>query len=113
MEQPLPATHCSFASGCSGKIDLVAAKPIVAQDVRFTAGRDLLNAFFLEWPAGEASIKSLGRASLPDAAIDQVRFADGTSLRFRRDADGLHVRLPDPPDRDFAQGLQIYGRGLL
>ena len=34
-------------------------------------------------------------------------------IDFKRDAEGLHVRLPDARSREFAHGLRIRGRGLV
>lgn len=89
------------------------AKPFTAQDVRFTVGRGVLNAFFLDWPAGEAVIASLGARALPGAEIERVEAMDGRPLPSRRDGGALRVALPRPEPGAFVPGIRLYGRGLI
>lgn len=89
------------------------AKPFTAEDVRFTAGRGVLNAFFLDWPAAEAAIASLGQRALPGAVIERIEMADGRPVTFRRDEEKLRVTLPPASDDAFVPRLRIYGRGLV
>ena len=88
------------------------AKPFEARDVRFTAGAGVVNAFFLDWPDGEAAIASLGRAALPDAVVERVEMA-GRPLAFRRDGAALRLSLPPAEGGAFVPGIRIFGRGLL
>ncbi|MCH8686629.1 alpha-L-fucosidase [Pedomonas mirosovicensis] len=89
------------------------AKPFTAGDVRFTAGKGVLNAFFLDGPQEEASIVSLGRQALPDAVIEQVELAGGSSLAFRREDEALRITMPPGQKVAFVPSVRIYGRGLV
>ena len=89
------------------------AKPFTAADIRFTVGKQVLNAFFLDWPEGEAAVHSLGRDALPHATIDQVCFQDGRPLRFRRDQAALRLTLPRPRVGEFVPAIALFGRGLV
>jgi alpha-L-fucosidase len=89
------------------------AKPFTAQDVRFTVGKGVLNAFFLDWPEGKSAIAALGDRALPSAVIDRVEMIGRGPLEFRRDSEALHLTLPRPDGRAFVPGVRIYGRGLI
>lgn len=88
------------------------AKPFTSEDIRFTRKGGTLYAIFLDWPTGEAAIRSLGKAAMPDSAIDRVAFADGTPLRFTRDGDALRVTLPAPAPGAIVPVVRIDGAGL-
>jgi alpha-L-fucosidase len=88
------------------------AKPFTSEDVRFTRKGDSLYAIFMEWPAGESTIASLGTRAMPNAVIERVDRLGGPSLPFRRDVDGLNVTIPPEPGA-FAPAIQIRGRGLV
>jgi alpha-L-fucosidase len=88
------------------------AKPFTSEDVRFTRKGDSLYAIFMEWPARESTIASLGTRAMPDAVIERVDLLGGPSLPFRRDGDGLNVTIP-PETGAFAPAIQIRGRGLV
>lgn len=89
------------------------AKPFTAQDVRFTAGKGVLNAFFLDWPEGEGEIASLGRRALPNARVERVELAGGRPLKFEQDGEALRIRLPKSRADQFVPTVRIFGRGLL
>jgi alpha-L-fucosidase len=97
----------------AGVMNEQAAKPYVAEDIRFTAGDAVLNAFFLEWPSGAGAIRSLGRAAVRDARIEAVRFSDGTALRFEQRDDVLIVHLPAPAPGSIVPAISVHGRGLV
>lgn len=89
------------------------AKPFTAADVRFTRKDGAVHAIFMDWPISEASIRSLGGSEMPDAAIERVTFADGAPLNFRRDAEALHVKIPQPRAGAFVPAIRIDGRGIV
>jgi alpha-L-fucosidase len=83
--------------------------PFTAQDIRFTAKNGALYAVCLGWPDGELLIRSL-------ASGKPVKFGEIKSIRmlgvdkplaFSRDADGLHVQMPDKKPCDYAYALLI------
>lgn len=88
------------------------AKPFTAEDVRFTSGRGILNAFFLDWPERESRLASLGIGALPSASVERVEMADGRPVAFRRDEDALRLSLPPAKGHAFVPGIRIYGSGL-
>ena len=96
-----------------GFMNEAAAKPFVAEDIRFTVGKGALNAFFLDWPAGESRIEALGGRALGDARIERVETADGRELGFRQAQEALLVTLPRPEGGAFVPGIRIFGRGLV
>lgn len=87
-------------------------KPFTGEDVRFTKKPDALYAIFLDWPAGESTIASLGGTALPNARIDRIDLLGGPQLQFRRDADALRLAVPPAGDRDFVPVLRLRGQGL-
>ncbi|RHW18938.1 twin-arginine translocation signal domain-containing protein [Sphingomonas gilva] len=89
------------------------AKPFVAQDVRFTVGKGVLNAFFLDWPEGESAVASLGGRALDGAVIERVEMQDGRPILFRQDGEALCLKLSPPADGAFVPGVRIMGRGLI
>lgn len=89
------------------------AKPFTAEDVRFTVGRGVLNAFFLDWPEGDSAIASLGGRALPEAVIERVETMDGRPLAFRRESEALRLTLPSADSGAFVPGVRIHGRGLV
>lgn len=96
-----------------GMLNEQEAKPFTGKDVRFTKKRDSLYAIFLEWPAGESAIASLGMRALPEAVIERIDLIGGPELQFRRDADVLRITLPRAASGDFVPALRISGRGLI
>jgi alpha-L-fucosidase len=95
-----------------GMLNEQEAKPFTAEDVRFTRKDEALYAIFLDWPAGEAAVRSLGLNAIGGAAIERVDLLGGPQLQFRRDADALRVTLPPSPAA-FVPALRIRGRGLV
>jgi alpha-L-fucosidase len=84
------------------------AKPFVAEDIRFTTSAKGLNAIFLEWPRGEAVIRSLGR----NAHVERVEMLAGGPVPFRRDEGSLRLTLPEPAPGAFVPAVRILGTGL-
>jgi alpha-L-fucosidase len=95
-----------------GMLNEDEAKPFTAQDVRFTRKGDTLYAIFLDWPAGESAIASLGTRTLPDTVIERVELVGGAPLRFTRDPNALRCKLPPAQKGEFVPVLRIVGRGL-
>lgn len=95
----------------AGMLNENQAKPFTALDFRFTRKGDALYAIFMDWPRGEAAIRTLGERELPGAMIEKVELLGGPSLQFRRDGDGLHVTLPAAAG-SFTPAIRISGRGL-
>lgn len=84
-------------------------KAFTEKDIRFTKkGRDLY-AITLGRPKGEVTIASLAKASVRRV---EVVGAPG-ALKYRQDAAGLHVTVPDSAAHDFGVALKISGRGLV
>jgi alpha-L-fucosidase len=96
-----------------GSMGEQAAKPFTAEDIRFTRKDDALYAIFLDWPAGEGVVKSLGSNALGSAVIERVDLLGGPQLQFRRDADALRVMLPPASSGTFVPALRIRGRGFV
>jgi alpha-L-fucosidase len=88
------------------------AKPFVSEDVRFTTANGILNAFFLDWPEGEAAIISLGSDALPGAVVERVELPSGQPLEFSRGPAALRFTLPPPEAGAFVPAVRIIGRGL-
>jgi alpha-L-fucosidase len=86
--------------------------PFTAEDFGYTRYVYELFAIFLDWPAGEAAVRSLGSNALGGAAIERVDLLGGPQLQFRRDADALRVTLPPSPAA-FVPALRIRGRGVV
>lgn len=87
-----------------------------AKHVRFMQKDGALYAFVLGWPeAGTARIATLGTTGrhAASATIERVELLGAGQIDFARDAEGLHVRLPDARSEEFAHGLRIRGRGLV
>jgi alpha-L-fucosidase len=95
-----------------GMLNEQEAKPFTAEDIRFTRKDDALYEIFLDWPACEAAVRSLGSNAVGGAAIERVDLLGGPQLQFRRDADALRVTLPPSPAA-FVPALRIRGRGLV
>jgi alpha-L-fucosidase len=85
-------------------------KPFTASDVRFTTRDGKVYAIVLARPAdGKVSIRSLGRsAPALKADLRSVELVGSkAAVRWRRDADGLHVELPKAPASEQAFALRI------
>ena len=87
-------------------------KPFTAEDIRFTQSKDgkTLYAIVLEIPTdGKVTIKSLA-ADSPHwpGKIGSVRLVGGGKLKFTRDANGLHVSLPEKFNGKIAFALKVH-----
>ena len=89
----------------TGVMAEAAAKPFVAEDVRFTANGRVLHAFFMLPPVGEARISALA-----GSPVEQVTFQDGRPLAFRRESDALVVKMPRT--NSLVPRISLHGRGL-
>jgi len=87
------------------------AKPSTSEDVRFTAKDGAVYAIFMEWPARESAIASLGTRALPGAIVERIELLGGPPLPFWRGTDALRVTLP--PRDGFMPAIRILGRGLV
>ena len=88
------------------------AKPFTAHDIRFTTRGGALYAIFLDWPAGEAAIGSLGRRELSGASVERIDLLGGPPVRFRQQDEALLVDLPRPVSGQFVPAIRIAGNGL-
>ena len=75
------------------------ARSFTAADIRFTRKGHGAYAIALAWPAdGMVHIKTLATASAQlSGDIASVELLGGPEVRWRRDANGLHVELPSAP----------------
>ena len=105
-----PSTQAAEKGQFDGQKD-VSDKPFTAEDIRFTQSKDgkTLYAIVLELPKdGKVTIKSLA-ANSPNwpGNIGSVRLVGGGKLKFTRDANGLHVSMPEKFDGKIALALKI------
>jgi len=78
-------------------------------DVRFTKKGEVVFAFVMGWPDdGKATIKSLaaGSQNLP-GQIARVELLGSGQVKFRRDASGLVVSMPEQKPNEYAVCLKI------
>jgi alpha-L-fucosidase len=105
-----PSTKAAEKGQFDGQKD-VSDKPFTPEDIRFTQSKDgkTLYAIVLEIPKdGQVTIKSLATNSANwPGKIGSVRLVGGGKLKFTRDADGLHVSMPDKFDGKVAFALKI------
>ena len=105
-----PSTKAAEKGQFDGQKD-VSDKPFTSEDVRFTQSKDgkTLYAIVLELPAdGKVTIKSLASdAPQWPGKIGAVRLVGGGNLNFTRDAQGLHVSLPEKFDGKIAFALKV------
>ena len=97
---PAPASHFG---------GITDVRPYTARDIRYTARRDTVYAFVMEWPEdGRVVLKSLaaGSAAYP-RPIGRVELLGGGPMRFHRDAGGLNVTLPVEKPNAMACALKI------
>ena len=105
-----PSTQEAEKGQFDGQSD-VSKKPFTPEDIRFTQSKDgkTVYAIVLELPKdGKVTVKSLASTSqqLP-GEINSVELVGGGKLKFTRDADGLHVSLPEKFDGKIAFALKI------
>ena len=105
-----PSTAVAEKGQFDGQKD-VSDKPFTAEDIRFTQSKDgkTVYAIVLEIPKdGKVTVKSLAAGSDKyPGKIGSVRLVGGGKLKFTRDANGLHVSLPEKFDGKTALALKI------
>jgi alpha-L-fucosidase len=109
--------HTVFGEGptevAEGPFSDTKRKPFTSQDVRFTTRDGKLYAIVLDWPAdGKVVIRTLGRSATAlkgdVRSIELVGSKD--AVRWRRDANALHVELPKAKPSAHAFALRIATR---
>jgi alpha-L-fucosidase len=105
-----PSTQVAEKGQFDGQKD-VSDKPFTAEDIRFTQSKDgkTVYAIVLELPKdGKVTIKSLAAGSTKwPGKIGSVRLVGGGKLKFTRDANGLHVTLPEKFSGKTALALKV------
>jgi alpha-L-fucosidase len=71
-------------------------RPYESSDIRFTARRDSLYAFFMDTPQGDIRITSLGKNSgLADRKLKSVSMLGSEEkLKWKQEADALVIQRP-------------------
>ncbi len=84
-------------------------------DIRFTTKPNVLYAICLAWPGQKVNISSLStRTYLCKGGIRDIRMlGDGVALKWKRDASGLTVEMPQQKPCDYAYVLKIRLNGRL
>jgi alpha-L-fucosidase len=84
-------------------------KSFTAEDIRFTTKGDTLYAIALDWPGKTMNVKSFGTASkMLDKRISSVALLGASqSLKWKQEADGLKVNLPESKPGDYAFAFRI------
>jgi alpha-L-fucosidase len=102
-----PSTTAAAPASHYGGITDV--RPYTARDIRYTARRDTVYAFVMEWPEdGRVVLKSLGTGSAVfPRPIGSVELPGGGPTRFSRDVAGLTVTLPAERPNAMAYALKI------
>ncbi|HXE80485.1 MAG TPA: alpha-L-fucosidase [Vicinamibacterales bacterium] len=88
-------------------------KPFTADDIRFTRKGASLYAIALAWPeSGVVRIRTLADGSKHlSGGIASVELLGSGAVEWTRDAEGLHIRLPRPPEpRPHAMSFRITSR---
>ena len=105
-----PSMEFSEEGGNGGQAD-VSKKPFTPEDIRFTQSKDggTLYAIVLEIPKdGKVLVKSLAAGSPHwPGKIGSVTLVGGGKLQFTRDANGLHLSLPEKFDGKIAFALKV------
>jgi len=82
--------------------------PFTEEDIRFTQKSGALYATVLKGVSGGAKIKSLSlNSGLEPRTIAKVELLGGGECAFTRDAEALHVSLPESIDRTHAVALKV------
>jgi alpha-L-fucosidase len=92
----------------AGSFHDTASDAFTPQDIRFTTKDGAVYAIALGWPQGDRlTIHSLGSAS--NFKVGGVTLLGATAkVRFKQDADGLHLDLPVKPEADlYAYSFRI------
>jgi alpha-L-fucosidase len=105
-----PSTQAAEKGQFDGQKD-VSDKPFTSEDIRFTQSKDgkTVYAISLELPKdGKFTVKSLATDSPQwPGKIGSVELVGGGKLEFTRDANGLHVSLPEKFNGKFAFALKV------
>ncbi len=105
-----PSTQVAEKGQFDGQKD-VSDKPFTSEDIRFTQSKDgkTLYAIVLELPQdGKVMVKSLASGSQHwPGEIRTVELVGGGKLKFTRDANGLHVSMPEKFDGKIAFALKV------
>jgi alpha-L-fucosidase len=105
-----PSTKAAEKGQFDGQKD-VSDKPFTPEDIRFTQSKDdkTLYAIVLELPKDrKVTVKSLASDSQQwPGKIGSVRLIGGGKLKFTRDANGLHVLLPEKFNGRIAVALKV------
>ena len=105
-----PSTVAVEKGQFDGQKDM-SDKPFTSEDIRFTQSKDgqTLYAIVLELPKdGKVTVKSLAAGSPQwPGEIGSIGLVGGGGLEFTRDANGLHVTLPDKFDGKIAFALKV------
>jgi alpha-L-fucosidase len=105
-----PSTQAAEKGQFDGQKDM-SDKPFTPEDIRFTQSKDgkTLYAIVLEIPKdGKVTVKSLAAGSDKwPGKIGSVRLVGGGKLKFTRDANGLHISLPEKFNGKIAFALKI------
>jgi alpha-L-fucosidase len=87
-------------------------RPFTARDIRFTTRGRALYAITLGRPVGGVvTVTSLAKGShLAKGRVTRVELAGGSEpLRFRQDAEGLHITLPEAASHPIGVAVKIRG----
>jgi alpha-L-fucosidase len=84
-------------------------QPFTSRDIRFTTQGDILYAIALGWPDGELLLRSLSTyLKLYTVQVGNVQVLGSEQpVHWRRDEDGLHVRLAGQAPTPHAVVLKI------
>nr|WP_197168204.1 MFS transporter [Neorhodopirellula pilleata] len=84
-------------------------QPFTADDIRFTAKSDSLFVIALDWPeSNRLTIKTLSDSNTDLKTIESIKLlGSDNAISWKRDANGLHVNLPEGKPCDFAYVLQV------
>jgi alpha-L-fucosidase len=79
-----------------------------ADDLRFTTKGNVLYAFMMGWPQGEALLGPLGTASAqkPGKIANVEMLGFGGKLSWKQEETGLRVRMPEQRPSDYAVTLK-------
>ena len=84
-------------------------QPSTARDVRFTRDGDTLYAILLGWPGSGVSvdIRSLGKFATSVKFAQVSMLGHDGHLKWKRDAEALHVQMPSKQPCDFVVVLKL------
>jgi alpha-L-fucosidase len=85
-------------------------QPLTAEDVRFTAKRNVLYAFVMGWPEKEVVVQALGTASpqSPGKIMKVELLGHHGRLTWSQETAGLKVELPVEKPSDHAVTLKVF-----